>query len=486
MKKTLIIITMLVLSMFLYSCDDLTSTEVNSTIVSTTEASTTLTTTTQPTTTQPTTTEATTTAVDINQIGENFIKPTRYNNLQDELTYVGIPSIGSPKILVFCVDFPDSKAIDQGLTMDDMEKVFNGTSDDLDFESLNSYYLKSSYGKLNLTADLYGFYTTNHTAEYYEEQNDLWNSNDPDAIHPESDIVFEVLSYYDDQIDYSDYDSNGDGCIDGLYIIYSHDVSFDTGSDLWWAWQTYYMYYGDYFDGVEPLYLCWAGSEFITSSSDNLDARTVIHETGHMMGLDDYYDYDTSDDYNSGGLGSADMMDGAVGDHGPFSKLMLGWITPIVVESSSSVDLLPYIENGDVVLIIDEWNNTIFDEYLLVSFYTPDGLYAADSETYFCNPGLTIYHVNAELDPNASAYYTPFKYNNTDSTYKVVEFVEANTLFLVSDVGYVDNNDIFEMGDTLGDNVQSDYTWNNGDPLGFDIEILSLSDFETDLVIVFE
>ena len=44
-------------------------------------------------------------------------------------------------------------------------------------------------------------------------------------------------------------------------------------------------------DGVKPNCFVWAGTEFFEEGIDNINARTVIHETGHMLGLEDYYDY---------------------------------------------------------------------------------------------------------------------------------------------------------------------------------------------------
>ena len=75
-----------------------------------------------------------------------------------------------------------------------------------------------------------------------------------------------------------------------------------------------------------------------------VDAHTFIHETGHLLGLDDYYDYN---DYRGakGGLYGADMMDNNIGDHGSVNKLLLGWIEPTVVCGAGeiNIDLLSFI-----------------------------------------------------------------------------------------------------------------------------------------------
>jgi M6 family metalloprotease-like protein len=482
--------------------------------VSTTNQETTISTmtTTQQTTTISTvlsTTGQTTTAISTTAStteAPELFRPTGYSLLQDEIDYVGIPSTGNPKVLVFAVDFSDYESDTHGIPLGDIDKVFNGSKSDLDYESLNSYYLESSYGQLDLDADVFGYYRASKTAAYYEEEfNKLWAVNPitgeylydyDEVIYPESDLIFEVLSYYDDQIDYSDYDYNDDGFIDGIYIVYTHPVSFSSGSDLWWAYQYNYQcdyepysYYYDSFDGVKPYYFCWSGTDFMTEGDDNLNARTVIHETGHMMGLDDYYDYDDSDNYNEGGLAGADMMDSAYGDHGAFSKLLLGWINPIVVEGSMTIDILPFVNDGDVILVIDEWNDTIFDEYFLITLYTPTGLYQEDSWIYFRSAGVMIYHVSAEIGNgylNDSAYYTIFNNNNTDTTDKVVKYIEADADNSVENTGYTEAEDLFREGDIFGDTVYSNYEWYNDQSTGIDISVEHISILSAIIKIEFE
>lgn len=424
-------------------------------------------------TTSTTTTSAleTTTTLPSTDPNEPFI-PTGYSLLQDELEYVGIPSIGDVKILVFAVDFSDQPALGSGVTIQDIETAFNGPSDQTSFESLKSYYAKSSYGKLNLSADIYGYYRALNTSEYYETEYDklyAWNDYTDDYLYSEdevtyvdSDLITELLAYYDNQIDYSDYDYNNDGYIDGIYIIYTTPVSYNYGSDLWWAYQDYYAYSGDVFDQVEANYFCWSGTDFFLEGTGGINARTIIHETGHMLGLDDYYDYSTEDTFNSGGLGGADMMDNTVGDHNPASKLLLGWVVPLIVTESMSINLLPFAESGQVILLMDEWRGTIFDEYLLVSYYTPTNLNYKDRADIFSVSGVLIYHVDARIDAGyneESYYYTLFNFNNTDTAHKFIDIIEADAGNDIDKYGDAENTDLFQTGDIFKDTVYRYYSW---------------------------
>lgn len=446
-----------------------------------------------PLTTTSTTTVNTYPAVD----GEPFI-PSGYSLLQDELDVVGIPSMGDVKVLVFAVDFSDYPSSSSSTSLDDIEKAFNGDRSELTYESLQSYYDASSYGQLHISADVYGYYRASHPSTYYEDEYDKlwatdqwgnWLYNDDEVTYPDSDIIFDILNYYDNQIDYSDYDANGDGYIDGIYIVYTHPVSFYSGSDLWWAYTDSYIYEGDVFDSVEPYYFVWSGTGFFEEGQDNINARTIIHETGHMMGLEDYYDYYEEDIYNnSGGLGGADMMDFAVGDHDAFSKLLLGWIQPIVVQSSLTIDITPFLEEGEVVLITPQWNGTIFDEYLLISYFTPNGLNDDDPDYLFSTSGIVIYHISAKIgsgyDEN-SYYYSIFNYNNTDTIHKLIKIIEADMNGHIDSYTSAENTDLFQEGDILGSNVYPQYRWYSGASLGFTVDIVSITNEQAEIKIDF-
>ncbi|MDY0011044.1 MAG: hypothetical protein RBR96_04845, partial [Candidatus Izemoplasmatales bacterium] len=257
-----------------YLTTESTTATTNTTVVLTTATTTvpttyTTTSTTSSTTSATITTASTTTMATTTEITTNTnepIIPVGYNLLQDELESVGIPATGDVKVLVFVVDFVDSQITDTTKVMNDVDLAFNGNSEDIDFESLHSYYGLSSYGKLNLTADIFGVYRASNNSSYYEQLNENFYATDPytgeylynDAPHPDSDLIYELLEFYDNQIDYSDYDQNQDGFIDGVYVLYNHDISYESGSDLWWAYQ-YYYWYEDSFDGVSPNYYVWSG-----------------------------------------------------------------------------------------------------------------------------------------------------------------------------------------------------------------------------------
>ena len=46
----------------------------------------------------------------------------------------------------------------------------------------------------------------------------------------------------------------------------------------------------------------------------------------------------------------------------PFSKILLGWVTPIVVTKDMSIELSQFPSTGECLLILDKFNNNYFDE----------------------------------------------------------------------------------------------------------------------------
>lgn len=511
MKRTLQFLLLVFFSLTLIACQTSTVTtsttsDLSTTTTASSESSLTTSTSTAVTSSTATTSPATTTTTISTTTSDtttpNTTRPqptTGLPTIQDQMDVVGIPASGNVQVLVFVVDFSDFPASQSPISIPFIERAFNGDSSQMDFESLRSYYLKSSYQMLDIQADVYGFYRAENPASYYEneyeklyavdEYGDYLYSDD-EVTYPDSDLIYELLLHYNHQIDYANYDSNQDGFIDAIYIIYTAPVSYESGSDLWWAYQDIYAYEGDQFDRVEPYYFMWAGVDFFFEGSEELNARTIIHETGHLLGLEDYYDYDPEGELNFGGLGGFDMMDNTLGDHNAFSKLSLGWINPIVLTQSVTITIDAFDLSNEVLLLPNNWNQSIFGEYLLISYYRPLGLNEADQLEMFTIPGVMIHHVNAQLaetfDEN-SYYPSIYRYNNTDTAIKLLQLIEADMGNEIEDYSTAQNSDLFQVGDHFNKSIHANYSWLQGDKssLPFTIEILEMTASQVTLRITY-
>jgi M6 family metalloprotease-like protein len=382
------------------------------------------------------------------------IQPTSLPLGHDVGNFWTIPATGHPKVLVVPIGFPDLPFNNPNQVVNQLDQAFNAETTD-PFQSVNEYYLTSSYGLLNLEGVVVAPYQTQYTSSYYENLSEQ-------GLDANTVIIDELMTALDDTIDFSDFDLNDGGTLDGLYMIYNHPA--EGWNSFWWAYL--YEYVGNQrFDDVEVTSYVWMPYE-LTMFNNQIDASTIIHETGHKLGLEDYYDYAPEDGSgNEWGLGGADMMDSTVGDHNPFSKLLLGWIQPKVVTESMDLTLNPFSTSGDAYIITDDWNGSLFDEYLLAMYYTPTGLYQGFDDYFFDGQsGMILYHVDARLGPNSSANYpTYFLNNNTDSNVKLIRFIEAdgnNSLFNRNPKGWMWAADVFRPGAIFGSTNNVGYAWN--------------------------
>ena len=373
------------------------------------------------------------------------------------------PSIGDVNLLVIPVHLPNSSLTDEerNLVKDDLETTFFGHGDEQNgYKSLTEYYFDSSFSKLNFTGMITDWFDVRENTNVKENSQITQGLNGTIINEIFRKAVDWAVDKYD--INLKDYDKNNDGSIDGVWLVYDHYNYFTqyaldqknnytpvAGDDLdrynsafWnytsWDWNTVpnvdkpttsgfswasfdqmYLGYADYDLNNNPL---------IEDNLENisLDSHTYIHETGHLLGLDDYY---VSNPSSLSPTGKSTMMDQNVGDLDSYSKMLLGWITPYIVYGSSEI-LLPHSTFNDhsVIVIpanyqeisqaIESANNseTInnfyyqfnpFSEYIMIDLYAPTGNNTKDTETYgtlisgrdSCieTTGVRIYHVDSRI-----------------------------------------------------------------------------------------
>lgn len=415
-------------------------------------------------------------------LGWNVASPSGVQNLvlQDKLMQVdnaaGLPGVGTYDVLVIPVEFTNCKYTEEQLS--DLDLVFNDTTGATGWESVKSFYQKSSGGKLNLNFNIVGVnfgykgqvFNTGKDSTAYTKTND------------EKPLIEKALAQLDAAgADLSKFDSNGDGCIDAVYMMYSRefdDPYNENRNDFWWAYVYYYgTENGENYsvDGVQPYFYFWASQSFMyddTTADVRLNAETFIHETGHLLGLDDYYDYSVTsqDGYDTigsnQGLGGAAMMDWNMGDHDPYSKIMLGWITPTVISTSktATINLSDSDKTNDVLLIRLDNSNDYLCEYLLIDIYNSTGLNAWRKSRLYGGEsyGARIFHISSAVtNPYHSDSYQSFTDdNNSCSKNPLIKLIEADggdSTFIDSPNGAAQASDLWKTNGTLS-NCASYYT----------------------------
>ncbi len=401
-------------------------------------------------------------------------------DVTDQGYYIdGCPTTGSPAILVIPVEFVDVTAESKGYTVENLQKIFNGTGNDTVYCSVRDYFFASSYGKLDLDITvLDNWFRPQYNSAYYE--NATYDYSGYEIAIGDQLVLDEALAYLATVMDLSAFDSDGNGMIDAVVLVYTMDIGED---DFHWAYRYWNVYTDDegyYFeyDGVSANDYLWASYQFIFEGYDengevNYDASnplnpyTYIHEMSHVLGADDYYDTE----YVGSPMGGYDIMDSMSGDHNPYTKFNFGWITTsrlIVTDSTVTVSLEAFAKNGDTILLATNWDETLgaYQEYYVIMYYTATGLNAGEGG-YFTRNGILVYHVNASLyaeDYDGETYYDVYNSNTSASS----EYGTENNLieFVLTDEGHY----TYVAGDTL-----PELTDDAGNALGYTFTVDSVT-----------
>lgn len=272
--------------------------------------------------------------------------------------------------------------------------------------SMYDYFYAQSDGQFELTFDVVGPVTVSNTQSYY-------GSNDSygDDKHP-AEMVIEALKKADSTVNFADYDWNGDGEVEQVYVVYAGKGEADGGASTT-IWPHEYSlsaanYYGDgsgpqTLDGVTiDTYAC--GAELNGQTGSIAGIGTMCHEFSHCLGYPDFYDTD----YSGGqGMGNWDLMDsGSYNGDGyqpagytSYERWVAGWKEPIELEVTQSITNMKALTNGGESYVI--YNQGHPNEYFLLENRQQSGWNAG-----IPGAGLLILHVDydetiwAENKPN--------------------------------------------------------------------------------------
>ncbi len=396
---------------------------------------------------------------------------------------------GEQKILVAPVIIKGYEDAATSETKDRISKAFFGDANDNGYESVASFFKKSSFNNLTISGEVTDWIDIDMSPkEIYDANNTAYVDY---GTYTVLNRVYDKLKQQN--FNFSDYDLDEDGYIDCIYMIFSchtrisfDDVSSDDPLNPFWA-----ITYADipnmnkehsHLNPIPHMY-SWSGYDLLDNSKDisiKNDAHTYIHEMGHVYGLDDYYDYDSL----HSPMGCYDMQDFNVGDHNAFSKYAFGWTTPYLVNGDAELTIYPSSLTGESIIISGDptFSNSAFDEYLMLELLTPNGLWSHDANYPYPNvnsktyqeAGVRMIHVDARCKSDkgivsnfaeATSVYqmcsnTPSKSyvkvtTPTKAKYDLVNIIPANGLkgyqttspYLASDSALFKSGQVFTTGD---------------------------------------
>lgn len=321
-----------------------------------------------------------------------------------------MPTKGNLKIFALLIDFLDYPGYS---TRDQIDSALFGDgsllpSNPHPYESLKNYYLRSSYGQLDFSGVTLGWYHAPYN-----------RSAVPMTPTGRDNLIKEAIAALGSLVDFSQFDNDGNGQID--YFMVFRTGPENGWANFWWGYQTGFSDSTYTINGKRLGKYSWQW-EGHYGANGPFDPRTVIHETGHALGLPDYYDYAPAFG-PKGGVGGLDVMDGngASGDHNCFSKYLLEWITPAVIASGNqNLTLNPSGNSQDAVLIMPGASvNNPYQEFFMVQNRYRTG---NDANSLLPADGMMIWHVDARLN----SYQTGFLYDNSYTDHKLLRLMEAD------------------------------------------------------------
>lgn len=312
------------------------------------------------------------------------------------VTYTSIT--GTEKVLVLLIEFPD-----QAHSATHSASYFTNLYFGNTFGTLNHYLNTISYGQFNISGAVGAWAVAPNNMAYYG------NAQDPNATRMPG-LIQAAIDATDPSIDFSEYDTDGNGYVDHFSIIHAGGdaaaSSDPDNSDYIWS-HSYSI----------PPYLTQDGvyiRDYVTNSEDSY-VGTNAHEFMHDLGAPDLYDYG----YDGNPISWWCLMDtGAYGGTpqgsvptGLCGYLMLdldadatngfvGWLSSStgmsIVTTSGSVTLPSLASTSGVRLLrlnIPGDN----ESFLIENRYSGTGYDASIPDS-----GVAIYHVDWDVQPDSN------------------------------------------------------------------------------------
>lgn len=307
---------------------------------------------------------------------------------------VGNSYIGNKKGLIILVQYPDCKfneAYDNAF----YNKMANAENfnEDKFRGSVHDYFRDQSNGLFNLTFDVVGPITLSKNYAYYG-QNIVYSDGSSDDARAGA-MIAEACLAIDDEVNFADYDWNGDGEVDQVFVIYAgRGESNGGGSNTIWP-HMFFLSLGDYgkslvLDGTTiDTYACACELNSYGSTSG---IGTICHEFSHCLGFADLYDTAYGNGY---GMKTWDLM--AQGNYNGnsfcpagytgYEKWVAGWIEPIELRNDTIIEKIkPQSTGGETFIMYNDNNHN--------EFYFIDNRQKTGWDDFIPRSGLLVTHID--------------------------------------------------------------------------------------------
>lgn len=316
----------------------------------------------------------------------------------DHITYTG-----KKKGLIILVNFTDMKFA-EGHDNDYYKRVVNTpnfSGEEGYVGSVRDFFYDQSGGKFELDFDIVGPIELAHAYSWYGKDYSSTRRDYRVGL-----MIKEAIEGADEYVDYADYDWDGDGEADQVFVLYA-GLGQASGGDANTIWPHEYKlsyasevnYQPVYCDGIKvDTYACGNENEPIIVNgqlSSNLKPAgigTICHEFSHCLGFPDMYDTSGGSNF---AMGTWDMMSaGSYNGDGyrpcnytSWERIYAGWTEPIELTEPATVSQMKSLSDNGRPFII--YNDKYSDEYYLLENRQLTGW---DTDLY--GKGLLILHVD--------------------------------------------------------------------------------------------
>lgn len=304
----------------------------------------------------------------------------------------GIGVTGKRKGLVILVNFKDKK-MQSKHTQAEWNDYFNkvGYNKYGNNGSVHDYFYAQSYGKLDLEFDVIGPVTVSKNMASYGANDAQGNDIDPAGMIKEAC----ELAYAKEKMDMSQYDWDGDGAVDQVYVIYAGygEAAGGEANTIWpHEWDIQGGGYSLVLGGQRiRTYAC--SSELNGGYGTDISGiGTACHEFSHCMGIPDFYDTAGGGCF---GMDAWDLMDyGSYGGDGyeptgynTYEKWVSGWIEPtILTEPCYIKNMKPLSDAPEACVVFNEADKN--------EYYIFENRQLKGTDVALPNHGMLVIHVD--------------------------------------------------------------------------------------------
>lgn len=312
-----------------------------------------------------------------------------------------VAHMGSPKILVVLAEYAD-KAFSVTDPQRSFSQFFNsegphedfGNSENRNFFSVREYFKQMSGGLYTPEFTVVGPVKVGNMDVYGGHSA---NPNDENAPQ----LVTEAVTGCLNQINLSDFDNDGDGAADIVYIVYA-GYGQNTGGDNNTVWAKTGSFNRSVGDTKISWYSCASELNLYQEYFDSKGTAPYIngigvfcHEFSHAMGLPDTYPTSAKAYLDNQEMEYWDLMDGgeyiANGfrpkDYTAWEREVMGWYTiEVITEDIQNLTIAPLLDGGKAYKFANPADD---NEYFVMENIQKKGLNQS-----MPGHGLIVYHVN--------------------------------------------------------------------------------------------